>query len=70
MRTRREIAASRALAQTVAQTSVMAASNATVVMVQIDEAVSGDLIERSPTLAAKLREIDERIDGLEPPATP
>lgn len=56
---------------------VRAASDAAVVTVQVDAAVatvdtqieaaiSGDLITASPVLAAKITEIDGRLDALEP----
>ncbi|QNQ09233.1 hypothetical protein [Sphingomonas alpina] len=48
---------------------VMAISDAATlsetIEVKVDEAVTGDLIAMSPSLAAKLAEIDGRIEDLE-----
>jgi hypothetical protein len=63
---RREQGASRALAQSVAQAKVAAASDAAVVAAQIDEAVTGDLTTSSPILAEKLADLDRRITALQP----
>jgi hypothetical protein len=52
-------------AQAVATAEVLAASSAAVVAETVDTAVSGDLVERSPALAAKLRQLDDRLAALE-----
>ena len=67
VQSRREIASQRALMQTVAQATVASASNASVITVQIGDAISGDLIAASPTLRAKLEQVDNRLNELEQP---
>lgn len=66
-KTRREQATQRALMQSVAQTAVVAASNAVVITSRIDDAVSGDLVAQSPALAAKLQDLQDQIDGISGP---
>lgn len=51
--------------QSVAQAAVSSASTSSVISVQINDAVSGDLIEKSPILADKIRQIDRRLDDIE-----
>lgn len=67
---RREIGQQRALMQATAQVRVTSASNATVVAAEIDKAVSGDLVAASPSLRAKLEELDRRISEIEPETQP
>jgi len=67
----------RAQTQAIHGAAMRAASDAAVVTVQVDAAVStvdtqidaaisGDLITASPVLSAKIAEIDGRLDALEP----
>lgn len=67
--TERRVAVERApmlrQAQAVAAAEVAAASSAAVVTETVDAAVTGDLVERSPALRAKLEQLDNRLQELE-----
>ena len=52
-------------AQAVAVAQVEASSSAAAVADVVDTAVTGDLTERSPILAQKLRDLDERLQQVE-----
>lgn len=52
-------------AQAVAAAQVESASGAAAVAAAVDAAVTGDLPARSPALAAKLQELDDRLAALE-----
>jgi len=52
-------------AQELAIAQVQASSSAAAVATAVDEAVSGDLVERSPALAERLRNVENRLQNLE-----
>jgi len=51
-------------AQAVASAEVAASSGAAAVTEAVDAAVTGDIVNRSPYLKAKLEEIDNRINQI------